>query len=317
MGEVTGISWCDHTWNPVIGCTRVSPACDGCYAAALMGTEGRLKVAEWGEPGKGAGTRVRTTPGTFNAPLKWDRKAARDEVVRFVFVASLSDWADNEWPIEWLRETFGIIGSTPNLRYLMLTKRPQLIVKRFRAAMGDLPWPSNAFAGTTVEDRKRVVNIAHLLAAQSALRIPCTFLSCEPLLEDLGDINWALTRNPVEMAAGFLRHGMFSPGMETLRPIGWVITGGETDQGKHKARPTHPDWLRAIRDACAHAGVPYHHKQNGEWIDHRQQHAGLMMATVPDRIEVRIEHDTVFEKRGKKHTGRLIDGVLHDAMPEV
>lgn len=287
MGEITGISWTDHTWNPWIGCTKVSPACDGCYAAALMGDEGRYKRVIWGEPGKGSGTRVQTATGTFNAPLKWDRAAAAAGVKRFVFVASLADIFDNEVPIEWLAQVFAMMRRTPNLIYLALTKRPQLIVKRFAAACPGEVWPQNVFAGTTTEDQIRLdQNAAHILAAKHRLGIPQVFLSMEPLLE------------------GVVLHDVYLGRGANLNPvigrIDWVITGGETDQGGHKARPTHPDWLRAIRDQCAAAGVPYHHKQNGEW--------GLC----PERSDG--EYPAVF-KLGKKNTGRLLDGVLHDAMP--
>lgn len=312
MGETTGISWCDHTFNPWIGCTRVSPACDGCYAAALMGHEGRHKRVVWGEPGEGAGTRSRTAPSTWNEPRKWDRKAKAEGVRRFVFCASLADVFDNEVPAEWRRDLFDLIRATPNLIWLLLTKRPQMIVKLFTAAhwpdhvdpsAAELraDWPSNAFAGTTVEDLARMPNVYRLLDAKDRLGIPLAFLSCEPLLEDIG-------------------HAPALQAMLGGRGIGWVIIGGETDQGKHKARPTHPRWERNIQQACAIAGVPFHKKQTGEWI-HRSQFTTSMPTLgekVPDRTEFYLWPDgTRSEKLGKKHTGRLLDGMLHDAMPRL
>lgn len=245
MGEQTGISWCHHTWNPWIGCTKVSPACDGCYAAALMGDQGRYKRVVWGEPGKGAGTRVETSPATFNAPLKWDRAAKAAGVKRFVFVASLADIFDNEVPIAWLAKVFAMMRRTPNLIYLALTKRPQLIVKRFQAACPGEDWPSNVFAGTTAEDQTRLdLNAPAILQAKVALGIPQVFLSMEPLLERVEISRW-----------------LEGQGIRGSYPVDWVITGGETDQGKHKARPSDLAWFRLLRDQCKAAGVPFHFKQ--------------------------------------------------------
>lgn len=310
MGETTGISWTDHTFNPWIGCTRVSPACDGCYAAALMGEEGRHKRVVWGEPGKGAGTRVRTK--TWKEPLKWDRKAKADGVKRFVFCASLADVFDNEVPMEWRRDLFALIHATPNLIWLLLTKRPQMIVKLFDACTEKDQthdplseyWPPNAFAGATVEDALRErTNTVALLRAKEALLIPQVFLSMEPLLEGV-DLAFALGLDTEVNRSG-------------LR-VDWVIIGGETDQGKHKARPTHPEWERSIERQCAAAGVPFHKKQTGEWVHRSQISTGMYPPSekVSDRTQFYIWPDgSRSEKLGKKHTGRLLDGVLHDAMP--
>jgi hypothetical protein len=95
MGEQTGISWCHHTFNPWIGCTKVSPACDGCYAEAMMGEAGRYKRVVWGKPGAGAGTRARTSPANWRQPLKWNRAAQAAGEQRLVFCASLADVFDN------------------------------------------------------------------------------------------------------------------------------------------------------------------------------------------------------------------------------
>lgn len=332
MAENTHISWTDSTFNPWIGCTKISPACDGCYAAALMGEGGRMGRVVWGEPGKGAGTRSRTSPSNWMQPRKWDRQqaaliAAHNQPAgkmpkppaHFVFCASLADVFDNEVPAHWRRDLFDLIRATPNLTWLLLTKRPQMIVKLFRDTflLPDRPkietdlaawWPRNAAIGTTIEDRARLANaIALARAADDLGHAPAfTFWSCEPLIEDLG-------RLPL------LPH--------------WVITGGETDQGKHKARPTHPDWFRSLRDQCAGAGVPYHHKQNGEWSS-TQEHDPETCGMFPTAIyrDGRIEHRPseafrhLSEKEegwagvcrvGKKRSGRLLDGVLHDARPEI
>jgi protein gp37 len=262
MGEVTAISWCDHTFNPWIGCTKVSPACDGCYAEAMM--DKRYGRVQWGAPGKGVGTRERTSAGNWSKPKAWDRKAAAAGTRPFVFCSSLADVFDNQVPTAWRTDLFELIYSTPNLVWLLLTKRPQNIVRQYGAAF-DRPWPRNAAIGTTVEDQTRAdQNIPALLDAKDELSPAFTFLSCEPLL------------GPVDVF---------------LFDIEWVITGGETDQGSHKARPSDSQWFRDIRDQCETSGIAYHHKQNGEFLDG--------------------------ERVGKAQSGRLLDGIEHNARPEV
>lgn len=242
MAENSQISWCDHTFNPWVGCTRVSPACDGCYAAELMGTEGtRFKRVVWGGPGLGEGTRDRTKD--WSKPHKWNRQAANAPGQIFVFCASLADVFDNAVPSEWRADLFSLISATPNLTWLLLTKRPQNIVKLGMASDPDPKWrwPPNAAIGTTIEDRARLtLNAPALGRAATMVRPAFTFWSCEPLLEDLGNVSAILPD--------------------------WVITGGETDQGAHKARAADPAWYRSLRDQCAAAHVPFHFKQWGEWV---------------------------------------------------
>jgi protein gp37 len=247
VAENSHISWTDNTFNPWIGCTKISPACDGCYAAHLMGG-GRYSRVVWGEPGKGDGTRSRTAPSNWSKVRKWNKLASEAPGKTFVFCASLADVFDNAVEPEWRRDLFDLIRETPNLTYLLLTKRPQNIVRLFGQAMGFAGgdkeacrngWPANAAIGTTIEDRKRLLSNAETLRLAGEVLSPAfTFWSCEPLLEDLGRL-------------------------PTLPD--WVIAGGETDQGAHKARPADPEWFRSLRDQCAAAGVPFHFKQWGEW----------------------------------------------------
>jgi protein gp37 len=295
MAENSAISWTTHTWNPVIGCSKVSPACDGCYAEAMM--DKRYGRAQWGGPGRGAGTRVRTSKSTWDAPLKWQRQAEKDGTRPFVFCASLADVFDNQWEDDWRADAFAVMRKTPNLVYLLLTKRPQLIVRLSDAAGG---LPSNAAIGTTVEDQTRAdINLPALQVAKIELNPLFTFGSFEPLL------------GPVTIPPAFMPD--------------WVIAGGETDQGDHKARPTHPDWFRSLRDQAMAAGKPFHLKQNGEWIPWRPidgnpnnrpiQHVmqdgtdyypGNFGSSLQSMIKV-----------GSKHSGRLLDGVMHDAFPDL
>jgi protein gp37 len=299
MAENTAISWATHTFNPWMGCTKVSPACDGCYAEALM--DKRYGRVEWGAPGKGNGTRSRTSEANWKQPLKWNRQAEKDGKRPFVFCSSLADVFDNQVPPEWRRDLFALIHATPNLVWLLLTKRPQNIVKMAENC-AFLGWPSNAAIGTTVEDQQRAdMNIPALLSAKEVLNPAFAFVSCEPLLGQM-------------FIAKYMPVGADTPGFIPNEQIAidWVITGGETDQGGHKARPTHPDWFRSLRDQCDNCGVAYHHKQNGEWDDIER----YASETVED-FDVRGLTSPGCIRVGKKLSGRLLDGVTHDAFPEV
>lgn len=284
MAENSAISWTRHTWNPWIGCTKVSPACDGCYAEALM--DKRFGKVQWGNH-----PRVRTGRHTWNDPFRWQRQAESDGDRPFVFCASLADIFDNQVPIQWRIDVFSVMRRTPNLVYLLLTKRPQNIVRLSREAGG---LPDNAALGTTVEDQKRAdANLSALKGAYCTAKPLFTFGSFEPLL------------GPVQILPGLLPH--------------WIITGGETDQGGHKARPTHPEWFQSLRDQAAAADVPFHHKQNGEflpedWLDAegliwRVSAAGQEVHRFPDgKAAIRI---------GKRRAGRRLDGIEHNAFPPV
>ena len=309
MAETTGISWCDRTWSPWIGCTKVSPACDGCYAEHLMDT--RLGRVAWGPHGE----RKRTSEAYWRQLAKWDREAKAAGRAFSVFPSLCDPW-DNAADPGIRREWFAVMRETPHLLHLLLSKRPQNAVAMAEAAGG---LPDNAALGATCENQEVADrNVRHLLDAARDLYPAFTFVSAEPLLGpiDFTKIDYGI-RGGFRVMRDALRDSM-------IERIDWVITGGETDQGSHRARPTHPDWLRQIRDACARAGVPYHHKQNGEWLpvgdwydDHpvslvlREWHAG-------EWREVSLDNEEDYVCRiGKRSAGRLLDGVEHNGFPEV
>ncbi|MES0071860.1 DUF5131 family protein [Mesorhizobium sp. M0058] len=299
MGETTAISWCDHTFNGWIGCMKVSPACDGCYAEALM--DKRYGRVEWGAPGHGPGTRVRTSEANWKQPLKWNRKAQESGTRPFVFCSSLADVFDNHVDPGWRADLFDLIRATPNLVWLLLTKRPQNIVEMSTTGnprwLGEA-WPRNAAIGTTVEDQKRVdINVPALLNAKGELNPAFAFLSCEPLL------------GPLQIAE-YLPNKLWNDLPSWTSPeIDWVITGGETDQGSHKARPTNPQWFRSLRDQCTTAGVAYHHKQNGEWVS--------VSEVAGPGTHFKFDDGRTVRRIGKGRSGRTIDGAEHDARPQV
>ncbi|UNK39335.1 phage Gp37/Gp68 family protein [Shinella sp. H4-D48] len=285
MAENSAISWTRHTWNPWMGCTKVSPACDGCYAEALM--DKRYGKVQWGNH-----PRIRTGKHTWNDPFRWQRQAEKDGDRPFVFCASLADIFDNQVDPQWRAGAFDVMRQTPNLVYLLLTKRPQNIVKMADAAGG---LPANAALGATCEDQPRAdKNLPALQVAKIELRPLFTFGSFEPLIS-----------------------GIIVP--KGLMPD-WVITGGETDQGGHKSRPTHPDWFRSLRDQAADAGAAYHHKQNGEWLAWGQVMADgtenyLSYGKQPEFFQQ--FGGEIFSKVRKARSGRMLDGVTHDAFPFV
>lgn len=322
MAANSAISWTRHTWNPWMGCTKISPACDGCYAEAMMDL--RYGKVKWGNA-----PRVRTSAKIWNDPFRWQRQAEQDGDRPFVFCASLADIFDNQVDPQWRADAFDVMRRTPRLVYLLLTKRPMNILKLTEAAGG---LPPNAALGATMEDQPRAdANLPHLLIAAARLQPLFTFGSLEPLL-GLVDIRWAISQNRLDIAAGILQRGRFSPGMETIRRLEWVIAGGETDQGTHKSRPTHHDWFRDLRDDCAAAGVPFHLKQWGEWTPGENvPHTVRGMRPSADYIndEWHIgssdmsdpEGDWMDEpdvyRIGKKLAGRALDGVTHDGVPEI
>lgn len=276
MSANSKIEWTDHTFNPWIGCTKVSPGCTHCYAEAR---DKRLtkggKAAHWG---KGA-PRQRTSAATWRNPVKWDRERAayveKSKQLGYgrtdnekVF-PSLCDWLDPEVPIEWLADFLVLIDSTPNLDWLLLTKRPELFVDRicevFEFIGQDeerfLQWhgahaiaegwisegpatkpPHNVWLGVSVEDQKRAdERIPILLQTPAAIR----FLSCEPLL------------GPIDLTDPL--YGVLMTD-DSMPRVDWVIIGGESGSN---ARPCNVKWIRSIVAQCKAADVPAFVKQLG------------------------------------------------------
>ena len=217
MAEKTGIAWTDSTFNPWIGCTKVSPGCDNCYAEALMDT--RYGRVTWG-----AGEdRVRTGAANWSQPRRWDRQAAASGSRPFVFCASLADVFDNEVDPIWRRDLFALIEATPNLVWLLLTKRIGNVLKMTDPARGNPLLPPNVAIGATMVTQEEYERDCLKLWEVKQRREPLfTFGSFEPLLGRV-----------------ILDH--YAPD--------WIIVGGESGKS---ARPMNLDWVRALQ---SHAGV--------------------------------------------------------------
>lgn len=232
MAEETGISWTDHTFNTHWGCTKVSPACDFCYAER---DSLRYGHDVWG---KDAPRRM-FGDDHWKQPEAWHRKAEKDGVRRRVFCASMADVMEDRRDLDVVRaRLFDLIQRTPQLDWLLLTKRPmnyrRMLPERWRRD----PQP-NVWLGTTVESADYLWRIANLVEVPAVVH----FLSMEPLLSEMPQLG------------GY------------LWDIEWVITGGESDGGRKTARPTPTDWFRQVRDIAVPRGIAYHHKQNGEHND--------------------------------------------------
>jgi protein gp37 len=270
--NTTAIEWTDRTWNPVTGCTKVSPGCDNCYAETIA-----TRFAGSAAFPKGFDVQVRKN--VVNAPLKW-RKPAR------IFVNSMSDLFHADVPTPWLADIFAVMAAAERHTFQVLTKRHG----RMRSLLSDASfvddvrsralgkglsvdrweWPlRNVWLGVSVENQQWAdIRIPALLGTPAAVR----FLSCEPLLGPVdlwGPLKdgchrpkltyWLDGRPQLDegytTATGLEMHG-FTKGPR----IDWVIVGGESGRG---ARPMHPDWVLTIRDQCQHSGVAFLFKQAG------------------------------------------------------
>lgn len=309
MGETTGISWCDHTWNPWIGCRKVSPACTHCYAATFVGV--RLRRPFYPEPTEGhksvdADSPVwRTT--TWREPVRWDRRARETGRIRSVFTCSLSDFfLDHSDVHTWREEAWSVIRQTPNLLWLVLSKRwtygHDYILSCLPPDWGE-GYP-NVMLGVTAENQETAAERLWV-----ACSIPCRqglFVSCEPLLGEVNLANLASRRYVVRANAlegVWMSRGGEGGGLRSR--VRWVIGGAETGA---LARPTELDWARQLRDDALFAGVPFCWKQWGTWSPVlAPSHCVLYEHSAPDAIGmVRV---------GVKLSGRLLDGQLHDAGP--
>lgn len=289
MAETTAIAWTDHTFNPWQGCERVSSACDHCYAATIS--------KRVGHPERWDGARDATSAGYWRNPLRWDRKAAERGRPGLVFCGSMCDVFEDRPDLDEHRaRLWELIVATPHLIWLLLTKRPEQIMRRvplcWRPPTCHGGWPSNVWVGTTVEDQERAnERIPHLLDVPAPVR----FLSVEPMLGPVDLDHW------------------LPPFVGEDAPLGWVnwvICGGESGHG---ARPMHPDWARDLRDQCAAARVPFFFKQWGEFSPDKPEGRSVPVAIGP--ADPAISFAVVMHRVGTKAAGHLLDGVEHHAWP--
>lgn len=215
MSPRSKIEWTESTWNPVTGCTKISKGCENCYAERmskrLAGRYGYSKENPF---------QVTLHPNRLSQPLKWKGN-------HIIFVCSMGDIFHKDVPDDYIFEILDVIKKSPNHTYQILTKRADRMLE-ISEKIGK--WPNNVWTGVTVESKSCIKRIDMLKQVKSTVR----FLSCEPLLNDLGSLD--------------------------LERINWVIVGGESG---FKARPMSAKWATNLRDQCLKFDIPYFFKQWG------------------------------------------------------
>lgn len=299
MGKNSNIEWCDHTFNPWIGCQRVGPGCDNCFAEAW---DRRFAVSGHAMCFGPAKSRRRTAESNWRHPLSWNAEAKKLGIRYRVFCGSLCDVFDNAVPSSWRVDLFDLIAKTPHLDWLLLTKRignaEGMLMDALRGIFiannsepPELPWP-NVWIGATICNQEEADrDIPKLLRVPSVKR----FISMEPML------------GPIDIRHRFVACVFTeSKPWGARRVIDWVIVGGETGP---KARPIHPEWVRDIRDQCTADRVAFFFKQWGEF-------APCRIVTIPDPVYKKGPgHDGEVWRVGKKSAGRLLDGREWDEVP--
>lgn len=361
MGK-TLIEWAEYTVNAINGCSLASPGCTNCYAMRLAGTRmkhhpSRAGLTQDSKAGPVWTGQVRLNEKALLQPLAWKR-------ARRIFWNAHGDLFHDAVPDEWIDRVFAVCAITWQHTHMILTKRSARMreymngfacdgARRFHVADAAQKitrdwkesargvwalesWPlPNVWLGVSVEDQTRAdERIPDLLATPAAVR----FISAEPLLGpvNLNHVKFFdhLTESGGreegwESALNGLRYDMWAgddedPMTPGFPKLDWVIVGGESGPG---ARPMHPDWARSLRDQCVAAGVPFHFKQWGEWLD-RETAADVVGDDDPrisdaqarmgrGKAEVAVLQDTIFVRVGKRDAGRLLDGVEHNGVPEV
>lgn len=292
MAENTGIEWAKHTFNPWLGCTKVGPGCDHCYAEALAKRTGWKSL--WGPHAP----RRRTKD--WSGPRKWQREAVATGERPWVFSASMADIFDNQVPPEWRADYWQLVRETPNLNWIIVTKRIGNVQDMVPA---DWPFPHVGLVSTIVNQTEADRDIPKLLATPAAWR----GISAEPLLGPimLDDIVIQEKVGEHHINALFCEeHPEDCEGPMGSTTLDWVIVGGESGAN---ARPMHPEWARSIRDQCAAAEVPFFFKQWGA-------HAPASVVLPGDHLEE--DRDRMLPV-SKKAAGRLLDGITWDEMPAI
>ena len=265
MAKDSGIEWTHHTFNPWWGCVKLSPACAHCYAETWAR---RVGMNLWG----GDVSRRFFSDHHWREPLRWNAEAERLGVRARVFCASMADVFEPRKDLDpWRDRLWDLIEETPHLDWLLLTKRPGQLKHVY-------PWAKtardNVWLGTTAENQRWADRrVERLLSVEAKVR----FLSCEPLLSAIDLSRW-------------------------LQPpqITWVIAGGESGG---QARPTHPNWIRALRDQCRTFNVPFHFKQWGHWSPEFQGEAPTRTIELEDGAGKLAR----LAWRPKKISGRTLD----------
>ncbi len=332
---MTKIEWTNETWNPIVGCSKVSPGCDNCYAEKMAGRLAEIALAKgtpscldyyvdaapfWRWKGK-----AYLVDEAIDKPIHWKKP-------RMIFVCSMGDLFHESVPFEWIDQVFTVMAYASRHTFQVLTKRPERMLeyvnsKDTRARLSDsilnasypikgniydprekYGWPlQNVWMGVTAENQEQAnKRIPKLLATEASLR----FVSIEPMLESVDLYPWL--------------DELVGPGDSCLSDwaegLNWVICGGESG---NNARAMHPDWVRSIRDQCKKYGVPFFFKQWGEFIP--SYSAGMNSESLYQWMQkfgnawvkrsFKFPDGMVVVKVGKKQAGSKLDEIEHKQIP--
>ena len=299
MGAESKIEWTSHTFNPWVGCSKVSPGCEHCYAESWAKRSG---LVQWGPH-----HRRRTSAATWRQPVRWNRDAEALESRPRVFCASLADVFDDAVLAQWRTDLWDLIAQTPGLDWLLVTKRVGNVAAMVPSGWLAGGWPVNVWLGITVTHQDEADrDIPRLLE----LPAPVRFLSCEPLLGALDLRRWLWCQLSIDEIPGYALDEGCTSGIELLSGIDWIIVGGESGP---RARPLDPQWVRALRDQAHTAGKAFFFKQWGEWVHADQSEDAFVRVRLPKLHQ--FDDGTLVGRVGKKTAGRVLDGRTWDQIP--
>lgn len=348
MADQSKIEWTDATWNPVTGCSVVSPGCTNCYAMRLAGTRlkhhpSRAGLTRDSKAGPVWNGTVRFNEEWLTQPLQWKRP-------RMVFVCAHGDLFHEDVPDAWIDQVFAVMALSPQHTFQVLTKRAarmRAYIEEVIASGRWLLWKHPQFGhdifdpfaaqwhimmrkvwlGVSAEDQRRAdERVPDLLATPAGVR----FVSAEPLLGPIDFNRIPMPQDEDRECSALYGHeiaGMVGNAIGWIPQLDWIIVGGEAGRG---ARPMHPDWARQIRDQCAKAGTKFFFKQWGDWrsgIVARDGDLGRFAVhwshnqgrwsyfDYGPRQLMMFGSDARMTLVGKKAAGRRLDGVEHNAMP--
>ena len=298
-----------ETWNPIIGCSRVSAGCENCYAEKMAFRLANIKAtADYGYvvkmnpdylPDSIENAFIPKWNGeTYLLEYQLDKPATWRNKQRMVFICSMSDLFHENTDFEQIELVFDSMNIYKGHLYLLLTKRPERMREFFNwyfKRRGFVDPLQNIWLGVTCENQEQAdKRIPILLQVPAAKR----FVSIEPMLGPVDLMNLKGNANSRYQVLEPIPHA----GDSSRPALDWVIVGGESG---HKARPMRPDWVRSIRDQCKAANVPFFFKQWGEWV-----HGSSNV------LKCIQKHGTFFTRYGRQKAGSELDGKHYKEFPK-